>query len=651
MIRKRRWITWTLAAVLAAWIGGGKPSSLAWSLEKPATNPLLLQIEEQELTDSIRVQIKISQPVTHRIFALSNPDRLVVDVSPCTLALEKTPDLKEPALKGLRIAQFKKNTVRVVFPYANRPPYLVTKEAGPPTLLSLDFPKARKPLETISRGVKAPEEPPRPQTLKEFQKEQEAAEKLKPLPIQPQKITFDFYNADIHNVLRLIAEVGRFNLVIGDDVKGKVTLSFKEVPWDEALEVLVRNYNLHKEMSSNGLLITTSENYYKKLQALTKEEVEKEKLKQEREKTEIEHFKKEELKHRVGKTAWITRQFQIRYIDVNQVCKLIFDNYVTEISGKVSGDKKLTGTPSTIEKTSRVTLIPGVNIDILPIPHTNILLVKGTEKEIEYVEELVTALDRPVPQVMIEARIVEANSNFVRDLGLRWGGSFAFGIPTAPLGGTIRGGDTGATSSNPTNNYAVNLPLTNTVAPAGFGGIGLSFSAANFNLDVRLQAMEQQAKGRIISSPKVLTLNDHKAIIKQGKKIPVTTRDQNNSFSTTYLDAALILTVTPHISGFNKLRIGVDITNNDIDNTIPPDVLGNRTLTTKEAQTEMVVNDGDTVVIGGIMSKKETFQENRVPGLADIPGLGWLFKTRTRNYEDTELLIFLTPRIVQASNL
>jgi type IV pilus assembly protein PilQ len=567
--------------------------------------------------------------------------------------------MKESAFQGLRYSQFNKNTVRIVFPYASRPPYLVTKAAGPPFLLTITFTRGLKPPETLSgaapgaRGAPAgtgPDEPPRIQTLKAYQQELEAAERLKPLPVAPPRITFDFYNADIHNVLRLIAEVGRFNLVIGDDVKGKVTMSFKEVPWDEALEILMTNYNLHKETSANGLLITTSETYYKRLQAQTKEEVEKEKLKQEREKTEIEHYKKEELRHRVGKTTWITRQFQIKYVDVNQVCKLIFDNYITEISGKISGDKKSAGTPATMEKTSRVTLIPGVNIDILPIPHTNILLVKGTEREIEYVEELVNALDRPVPQVMIEARIVEANANFIRDLGLRWGGSFAFGIPTAPLGGTIRGGDTGATSSAPTNNYAVNLPLTNTVAPSGFGGIGLSFASANFNLDIRLQAMEQQSKGRIISSPKVLTLNDHKAVIKQGKKIPVTTRDQNNAFSTTYLDAALILTVTPHISGFKKLRIGIDITNNDIDNTIPPDVLGNRTLTTKEAQTEMVVNDGDTVVIGGIMSKKETFQENRVPGLADIPLLGWLFKTRNRNYEDTELLIFLTPRIIQTQN-
>ena len=160
--------------------------------------------------------------------------------------------------------------------------------------------------------------------------------------------------------------------------------------------------------------------------------------------------------------------------------------------------------------------------------------------------------------------------------------------------------------------------------------------------------MEQQGRGKTISSPKVLTLDNKEAIIRQGQKIPVTTRTENNTFSTTYMDAALVLKVTPHISSSKKMRIKVDLSKDEPDFT-HADSLGNPTINTKEAVTEMMVNDGDTVVIGGIIFKKETFTDNKIPGLGDIPILGWLFKTRYKATEDTELLIFLTPKIQKFS--
>ncbi len=288
------------------------------------------------------------------------------------------------------------------------------------------------------------------------------------------------------------------------------------------------------------------------------------------------------------------------------------------------------------------TTISGANVSIISVPHTNTLIAKGTERELDYIEELIKTIDQPISQVMIEARIVEANANFTRDLGIRWGGASSFGDTLAPFAGTLRGGEAGTAGSN----YAVNLPLATT--STAFGGLGFAFASTNLNIDVRIQAMEQQGRGKTISSPKVLTLDNKEATIKQGKSIPVTTRDQNNTFSTIYRDAALVLKVTPHISSSKKIRVKVDLSKNEPDFT-KVDSLGNPTINTKEAATEMMVNDGDTVVIGGILYKKETFLENRVPGLASIPILGWLFKTRYRTTEDTELLIFLTPKIQKSS--
>ena len=448
-------------------------------------------------------------------------------------------------------------------------------------------------------------------------------------------------------MFRVIGEVGRVNIIVGDDVKGKVTMSFREHPWDQALEILTANFNLHQERFGNNILLSSSENYLKKLQAQIKEEMDKEKLKQEKAKTKREERKNDEFKEK------FTKKYQIRYVDVHYVYEQIKAHYGLEKKTRsASGmdSSKATSFEKSEETTSKSMVIPGSEATITPILHTNILMVRGTQEEITYMDELVDSFDQPVSQVMIEARIVEADANFTRDIGLRWGGSYGYGVPNAPFGGTIRGGDTGATSTNPNNNYAVNLPLSNIIAPSGFGGLGFSFASANFNLDVRLQAMEQQGRGKTISSPKILTIFGKEAEITQGSEIPVTTRDQNNAFSTIYKDAALKLIVTPHIAGTRKMRIDLDISNDSPDFT-HTDSLGNPTVNKKKAKTNMIVNDGETIVIGGIISKKEGAQENRVPGLADIPILGWLFKTKNRSYQDTELLIFLTPRLVQASDV
>jgi type IV pilus assembly protein PilQ len=176
--------------------------------------------------------------------------------------------------------------------------------------------------------------------------------------------------------------------------------------------------------------------------------------------------------------------------------------------------------------------------------------------------------------------------------------------------------------------------------------LGVALSSAHCNVDVRPQAIAQHARGTTISSPKRAALGNKEAVIKQGQKIPITTQTTDKNYTTTYIDAALLLRVTPHISSNQKkITLAVTIENNE-PNFAEKDTLGNPAIKTKEAHTEMTVNNGDTVVIGGIIFKKEETSENRVPWLADIPVLGWLFKTQYRNYKDTELMIFLTPKVV-----
>jgi type IV pilus assembly protein PilQ len=604
----------------------------------------LIQIEDQITSDRLQVLIRTSLPVTPNYFTLENPYRLVLDLSPLVLGKDLPVQIKDSSIEGLKFQQQDPKTVRFTFTFSQPPTFQVFSRPGNPFQLVIDLlkpppptsiPVIKKELETVLA----------PKTLEEFSKEKALREKearKQVDEIQKQRVQFDFYMENLHNVLRMISDIGGINIVVGDDVKEKkVTLTLKEVTWREALEAILESTNLEKvEQSPNTFLVITRETYLKRLD-------EDRKNREARRKEEQEELKNEGERQRVGKVLYHTRQFQIKNVDVKVVEELI--------QGSLERQRRIITTPGLQQglqpggqpliqtDTSRFI---GTTIDIISVPHTNTLIARGTERDLNYVEDLVRSIDHPISQVMIEARIVEANATFTRDLGIRWGGILPFSNASGPFAGTIKGGLLSPTT-DPGNNLAVNLPLAAT--STAFGGLGFTFTSINFNLDARIQAMEKAGNGKTLSSPKILTLDNKKAIIKQGASIPVTTRTELNTFSTTYKDAALTLEVIPHIlSSGKKMRIELKISKNEPDFT-KTDSLGNPTINTKEAYTEMVINDGNTVVLGGIIFKKETFSENRIPGLADIPALGWLFKTRYKSLEDTELLIFLTPRIMKSS--
>ena len=216
------------------------------------------------------------------------------------------------------------------------------------------------------------------------------------------------------------------------------------------------------------------------------------------------------------------------------------------------------------------------------IKQTNTLFIRSNRIDIDHIEKLIKATDQPTPQVMIEARIVEASSSFARDFGLHMGGRRSImPTPMTPLAGSLRG------FSSDTGNDAVNLPIGtgSSLNPfTGMAGIGLTIASANLNIDVRLRAFEQEDEIKIISSPKILTLDNKKATIKQGLKIPVTTRDENNAFTTVYVDANLRLEVTPHIArNGKKITMGVKVNNDQIDDNIR-DINLNRAIDTQEAE-------------------------------------------------------------------
>jgi type IV pilus assembly protein PilQ len=297
-------------------------------------------------------------------------------------------------------------------------------------------------------------------------------------------------------------------------------------------------------------------------------------------------------------------------------------------------------------------------------PRTNQLIVTDVHENISLAEDLVNHLDTQTPQVLIEARIVEATTNFTRDIGIQWGGntlnSAATGNPTGiafpstvgAAGGAVDSvtnanglqlGASGAASPN----YVVNMPAA--VGTGSGGALGVTLGSLNgaVNINLRLSSLENTGNVRIVSAPKVMTLDNIEASISQGTSIPISVVSAAGA-NTVFVDAQLNLTVKPHVTNESSILMNVHITRNEPD-FVNVGARGDPTILKREAKTQMLVRDGDTAVIGGIYTRNTGLSYTKVPWFADIPVIGWLFKNRRENDDRTELLIFITPRIVNRS--
>jgi type IV pilus assembly protein PilQ len=428
------------------------------------------------------------------------------------------------------------------------------------------------------------------------------------------RIDLDFKGADIHNILRLLADVGQVNVIVADDVRGEVTIKMRDVPWDQALDVVLRSKGLGSVREGNLLRVAPL--------ALLEKELEAEIARQ---------------KQVADVLPLETRLIGVSYAEAGQLIDKIRD--LLSPRGKVSQDHR-----------------------------TNTLIVSDVAKNLQLIEDLVRNLDTQTSQVVIEARIVEANSNFSRQIGVQWGGTAyadsAHGNPTGlvfPYNVGIGGGadDTGAstnglvpgprtgsgTTGNP--NFLVNMP-----APAGLGtgsaiGLTLGSVAGAFNLNLRLSAMETTGQVRILSSPRITTMDNIEAHIMQGVSIPVSVVSAMGA-QTQFVDAQLSLGVKPHVTNEGTISMTISITRNEPD-FVNTGARGDPSIQKKEAKTTMLVRDGDTAVIGGIYTRNTGLSNARVPFFSDIPVLGWFFRNRKENDNRTEFLVFITPRIANRS--
>lgn len=428
--------------------------------------------------------------------------------------------------------------------------------------------------------------------LKPLTKDEAEKRKKSKFAFTGQKMSLNFQGIDVRGVLQVIANQAKLNLVASDTVQGTVTLRLENVPWDQALDIILKSKGLGKRLNGNVLMIAPAE--------------------------EIAAREKQELQaeQQVQKLAPTRSEFiQINYAKAADLAALLKgeDNSLLSDRGSVTVDER-----------------------------TNTLLVQDTALRLEEVRNLVNILDIPVKEVMIEARIVTANDGFSRELGVRWG--LTDKNSQSGFSGTLEGAENTANGITPPINQRlnVNLPVANAAGSIGFNIARLTDGTL---LDLELSALQSENLGEVVASPRILTTNQKEAVIKSGEEIPFLQSTSSGAASISFKEAVLSLTVTPQITPDNRIILDLHVT----QNTRGEETVQGPAINTQELDTRVLVSNGDTIVLGGIYQQRTKTDTSKVPVLGDIPGVGWLFKNTKREQSKEELLIFVTPKIVEHS--
>ncbi|HNZ89862.1 MAG TPA: type IV pilus secretin PilQ [Acidovorax sp.] len=429
-----------------------------------------------------------------------------------------------------------------------------------------------------------------------------------------EKLSLNFQNIEVRSLLQVIADFTNFNIVTSDTVTGALTLRLKDVPWDQALQIIMDAKGLGMRKSGTVLWIAPKD----EIDARTKKDFE----------AALAIQKLEPLK---------TQAFQLNYA---KAADMLTQLASSSSSGTSASTRFLTERGSAISE-----------------PRTNQLFVTDTPNKLEEVRQLLLKLDVAVRQVLIEARIVEARDSFGRSLGVRLGGTdlranrggdggYGIGGNNRVAFGTSYGNavaSSGAGGATNTSGTFVNLPASvSGVSSVGTFALSIFNSSANRFLTLELSAMEADGKGKIVSSPRIITADQTKALIEQGTEYPYSVTAPNGATTLAFKKAVLKLEVTPQITPEGNIILDLDINKDSRGETTTQGVA----IDTKHIKTQILIENGGTVVIGGIFEMEETNQENKIPLLGDVPVLGHLFKNNTKESTKREMLVFITPKVI-----
>ena len=437
-------------------------------------------------------------------------------------------------------------------------------------------------------------------------KEEEEKKKKDKFGFTGERLSLNFQDIEVRSVLQLLADFTGLNLVVSDSVEGNLTLRLKNVPWDQAMDIILKTKGLDKRSAGNVILIAPTD------EIAAREKLELESRKQVE---ELERLRTEFIKVNYAKAA-----------DMAELLKLK-DNAILSPRGSVSVDER-----------------------------TNTLLVKDTNSSLSNVRTLLAELDIPVRQVLIESRVVIANDDFSKELGVRFGisndsqGDFQSPGETAVTAGNLSG-VTSLVNDNTFNaldGLNVNLPVQN---PAGSFALALAKLPLGTLLELELSAARIEGRGEVVSSPRVITADSHTARIEQGVEIPYLELDDGDA-TLKFRKAVLSLEVTPQITPDDRVIMDLDVHKDNVGETVAFGAgLSAPSIDTREVQSQLLVDNGQTVVLGGIYETEKSNQVTRVPFFSDLPFVGNLFKSTIEVDDRTELLIFVTPKILQGANI
>jgi type IV pilus assembly protein PilQ len=407
------------------------------------------------------------------------------------------------------------------------------------------------------------------------------------------RISLDFKDADIESILRLIAEVSNLNIIAGDDVEGTVTVRLTDIPWDQALDVILLSNNLGKTIDGNILRVAPLDRLERERQAA---------IAAQEAATKLEPLRKGLI--------------PVSYADVDELKSVITNSKILSPRGSLETD-----------------------------PRTNTLIVIDIEKNIEEVKSMVYELDTPTPQVLIEAKVVQINPTYTKELGVSWEGGYATTSGSDALVGV--GGSGGVDidlGEGTVNTSGTIVDLAPAVGPGVGGAISWGYLESGFGIFQKIAALEQENKAEIISSPRIMTLDNEEALIEQGTDIPYPKLSEEGTTETEFKKATLSLKVTPHITADKSIMMEIDVQKDQA--SAARFALDTPGIDSRSATTKVLVRNGNTVVIGGVYEETTTDIHNSVPYLGRMPLINFFFKSTTTTRNKTELIIFITPTIV-----
>ncbi|MBI5374494.1 MAG: type IV pilus secretin PilQ [Candidatus Schekmanbacteria bacterium] len=572
------------------------------------------------------ITLKVSKPVEYSSYLLSDPVRIVLEVTDSRLSpgVPEMTSVNGAVVTGVTLKEEEgmtkivkaeiellKNAERKIESNGNFITITIKNPQGDENeAVEAEASGSESDVKKIKEALMGNEEGKKSLTT-EISREKEYA-RAKPAGFSGDKISLDLQNADVEDVIRLIAEISGMNFVIEEGVRGKINIKLDNTPWDQALDLVLK-------INTPQLVLVKDEGIYRVMTLDKSKRIRKEKA-------EEAVVRKEEKEAEEAVQPLITKTIRLSYAKAKTI-EPVVKNFM---SSRVKTDALLT----TDER-------------------TNSLIIKDIIPSVEQIENVIRQLDRPTPEVEILAKIVEIDEGFDRALGIQWGANLVKSPATGNATGhefpnSINLSGIVGDENNPSQSgkdFLVNLPIADKTS-----GLGLILGNVNntFNLEVQLSALESQNKVKLLNNPKLLVVDNEKAKIQVGNQLPSVIIDEQGKQSIEWKDIGIILEVTPQITADGSIFMDVSLEKSRQGSNVQIQTGQHYSIVKTESQTKVLIKSGETAVIGGLTEKTDDTSSSRTPFLSKVPLIGNFFKNRTTSQSSSEILIFLTPRIVEA---